>query len=132
MTNYCYRYDVYNRYCVGGDPTERFAERYRKMSKIYRLSLKVTVPLANLVLPKIYKMESVMESFQGKIHMMASQRKIHMMEYPERCITYRIKRFVHRSVKVFLKLEAPFRVAITALYVTALYCCALIAILNLI
>ena len=113
-----------------GDPTERFAKRPRKMSKIYRLSLKVTVPLAHLVLPKIYKMESVMESFQGKLYMMAFQRKIHMMEYPEHRITYRIMRFMHRSVEVFLKLEAPSRVAITALYVTALlYGCALIAIL---
>ena len=97
MTNNCYSprrvYDIY----LGGDPTKRFAKRTRKMSKIYRLSLKVTVPLANLVLPKIYKMESVMESFLCKIHMMAFQRKIHMMEYPE----HRIKRFVHRSVKVF-------------------------------
>ena len=129
MTNSCYCprgvFDMYR----GGDPTKRFAG-CRKMSKIYRLSLKVTVPLANFVLPKIYKMESVMESFQGKLYMMAFQRKIHMMEYPEHRITYRSMHFVHRSVKVFLKLEAPIRVAITALYVTALYCCALIAILN--
>ena len=109
----------------GGDPTKRFAERYRKMSKIYRLSLKVTVPLANFVLPKIYKMESFLESFQNKIYMMAFRRKIHMMEYPE----HRIKRFVHRSVKVFLRLDAPILAAFTALYVKALYCCALIAIL---
>ena len=98
MTNSCYCprgiYDI-----RVGDPTERFAERlsyYKKMSKIYRLSLKVTVPLVHLVFPKIYKMESAMKSFQGKIHMMAFQRKS-------------IKRFVHRSVKVF-------------------YCCALIAL----
>ena len=98
MTNscYCYRgiYDMYR----GGDPTERFAERlpYRKMSKIYRLSLKVTVPLANLVLPKIYKMESVMESFLCKIH---------MMEYPEHRITYRVMRFM-RIVCRIARLEA--------------------------
>ena len=116
MTSYCYRYDVYNRYRVGGDPTKRFAKRPR-MSKIYRLSLKVTVPLANFVLPKIYKMESVMESFQGKIHMMAFQRK-------------RIKRFVHRSVMVILRLDAPIRVAIMVAF-TALYGCALIALLNI-
>ena len=101
MTNNCYCprgiYDMY----LGADPTKRFAKRPRKMSKIYRLSLKVTVPLANFVLPKIYKMESFLESFQNKIYMMAFQRKIHMMEYPEHRITYRIKRFVHRSVKVF-------------------------------
>lgn len=101
MTNNCYSYRVYNMYRVGTDPTKRFAKRPRKMSKVYRLSLKVTVPLANFVLPKIYKMESFLESFQNKIYMMALRRKIHMMEYPEHRITYRIKRFVHRSVKVF-------------------------------
>ena len=97
MTNSCYSprrvYDIY----LGGDPTKRFAKRPRKMSTMDRLILKVTVPLAHLVLPKIYKMESFLESFQNKIHMMAFQRKIHMMEYPE----HRIKRFVYRSVKVF-------------------------------
>ena len=128
MTNNCYCprgiYDMY----LGADPTKRFAERYRKMSKIYRLSLKVTVPLANLVLPKIYKMESVMESFQGKIHMMAFQRKIHMMEYPEHRITYRIMRFVHRSVMAILRLNAPIRVAFMVA-LTVLDGCALIAIL---
>ena len=101
MTNSCYCPRGVYMY-RGGDPTERFAERYRKMSKIYRLSLKVTVPLANLVLPKIYKMESVMESFQGKIHMMASQRKIHMMEYPEHRITYRIMRFMRIALIAIL------------------------------
>ena len=119
MTSYCYRYDVYNRYRVGGDPTKRFAKRPR-MSKIYRLSLKVTVPLANFVLPKIYKMESMesfLESFQNKIYMMAFQRK-------------RIKRFVHRSVMVILRLDAPIRVAIMVAF-TALYGCALIALLNI-
>ena len=102
MTNscYCYRgiYDMYR----GGDPTKRFAKRPRKMSKVYRLSLKVTVPLANFVLPKIYKMESAMKSFQGKIHMMAFQRKIHMMEYPEHRITYRVMRFMRIVCKVAL------------------------------
>ena len=67
MTNSCYSprgvYDVYRV----ENPTKRFAKRYRKMSKIYRLSLKVTVPLAHLVFPKIYKMESAMKSFQGII-----------------------------------------------------------------
>ena len=130
MTSYCYRYDVYNRYRVGGDPTKRFAKRPRKMSKIYRLSLKVTVPLAHLVLPKIYKMESVMESFQGKIHMMAFQRKIHMMEYPEHRITYRIVRFAYKSVMAILRLDAPIRVALMVAF-TALYGCALIALLNI-
>ena len=100
MTNSCYYTRLLDGHCVYrvGDPTKRFAKRPRKMSKIYRLSLKVTVPLVHLVFPKIYKMESAMKSFQGKIHMMAFQRKS-------------IKRFVHRSVKVFLKLEAPIRVA---------------------
>ena len=84
------------------DPTERFAKRPRKMSKIYRLSLKVTVPLVHLVFPKIYKMESVMESFQGKIHMMAFQRKIHMMEYPEHRITYRVMRFMRIALIAIL------------------------------
>ena len=121
MTSYCYRYDVYNRYRVGGDPTKRFAKRPRKMSKIYRLSLKVTVPLAHLVLPKIYKMESVMESFQGKIH---------MMEYPEHRITYRIVRFAYKSVMAILRLDAPIRVALMVAF-TALYDCALIALLNI-
>ena len=116
MTSYCYRYDVYNRYRVGGDPTERFAKRPRKMSKIYRLSLKVTVPLANLVLPKIYKMESVMESFLCKIHMMAFQRKS-------------IAHFEYKLVMAILRLNAPIRVAIMVA-LTVLYCCALIAILN--
>ena len=91
MTNSCYYTRLLDRYCVyrvGGDPTKRFAKRPRKMSKVYRLSLKVTVPLVHLVFPKIYKMESAMKSFQGKIHMMVFQRKS-------------IKRFVHRSVKVF-------------------------------
>ena len=90
MTNSCYYTRLLDGHCVYrvGDPTKRFAKRYRKMSKIYRLSLKVTVPLAHLVFPKIYKMESAMKSFQGKIHMMAFQRKS-------------IKRFVHISVKVF-------------------------------
>ena len=94
MTNSCYYTRLLDGHCVYrvGDPTKRFAKRPRKMSKIYRLSLKVTVPLVHLVFPKIYKMESAMKSFQGKIH---------MMEYPEHRITYRIKRFVHRSVKVF-------------------------------
>ena len=112
MTNHCYCprgvYDVY----LGGDPTKRFAERYRKMSKIYRLSLKVTVPLVHLVFPKIYKMESAMKSFQGKIHMMAFQRKIHMMEYPEHRITYRVMRFM-RIVCRIAKLEAPILAALT-------------------
>ena len=100
MTNHCYcPRGVFDMYRVA-DPTERFAERYRKMSKIYRLSLKVTVPLANLVLPKIYKMESVIESFQGKIYMMVFRRKIHMMEYPEHRITYRSMRFVRIVCKV--------------------------------
>ena len=101
MTNSCYCprgvFDMYR----GGDPTKRFAKRPRKMSKVYRLSLKVTVPLANFVLPKIYKMESFLESFQNKIYMMALRRKIHMMEYPEHRITYRIVRFAYKSVKVF-------------------------------
>ena len=90
MTNSCYYTRLLDGHCVYrvGDPTKRFAKRPRKMSKIYRLSLKVTVPLVHLVFPKIYKMESAMKSFQGKIHMMAFQRKS-------------IKRFVHRSVKVF-------------------------------
>ena len=90
MTNNCYYTRLLDGHCVYrvGDPTKRFAKRPRKMSKIYRLSLKVTVPLVHLVFPKIYKMESAMKSFQGKIHMMAFQRKS-------------IKRFVHRSVKVF-------------------------------
>ena len=132
MTSYCYRYDVYNRYRVGGDPTKRFAKRPR-MSKIYRLSLKVTVPLANFVLPKIYKMESMesfLESFQNKIYMMAFQRKIHMMEYPEHRITYRIVRFAYKSVMAILRLDAPIRVAIMVAF-TALYGCALIALLNI-
>ena len=124
MTNSCYSYRVYDMYRVG-DPTERFAKRlpYRKMSKIYRLSLKVTVPLANLVLPKIYKMESVMESFQ---------RKIHMMEYTEHRITYRIVRFAYKitykSAMAILRLNAPIRVAIMVA-LTVLDGCALIAIL---
>ena len=100
MTNNCYSprrvYDIY----LGGDPTKRFAKRPRKMSKIYRLSLKVTVPLANFVLPKIYKMESFLESFQNKIYMMAFRRKIHMMEYPEHRITYRIMHFMRIVCKV--------------------------------
>ena len=111
MTNSCYcPRGVFDMYRVA-DPTERFAKRPRKMSKIYRLSLKVTVPLVHLVFPKIYKMESVMESFRGKIHMMAFQRKIHMMEYPEHRITYRIKRFVRIVCKV-AKLEAPILAAL--------------------
>ena len=97
---------------LGADPTKRFAERYRKMSKIYRLSLKVTVPLVHLVFPKIYKMESAMKSFQGKIHMMAFQRKIHMMEYPEHRITYRVMRFMHIVCRI-VKLEAPILAALT-------------------
>ena len=102
MTNcYCPKgiYDMY----LGADPTKRFAERYRKMSKIYRLSLKVTVPLVHLVFPKIYKMESAMKSFQGKIH---------MMEYPEHRITYRVMRFM-RIVCRIVKLEAPILAALT-------------------
>ena len=69
MTNNCYYTRLLDGHCVYrvGDPTKRFAKRYRKMSKIYRLSLKVTVPLAHLVFPKIYKMESAMKSFQGII-----------------------------------------------------------------
>ena len=130
MTNHCYCprgvFDMYR----GGDPTERFAKRPRKMSKIYRLSLKVTVPLANFVLPKIYKMESFLESFQNKIYMMAFRRKIHMMEYPEHRITYRVMRFMRIVCKV-AKLEAPIIVAVTALYVKALlYGCAMIALIN--
>ena len=127
MTNSCYCPRGVYMY-RGGDPTERFAERYRKMSKIYRLSLKVTVPLANLVLPKIYKMESFLESFQDKIHMMAFQRKIHMMEYPEHRITYRIVRFAYKSVMAILRLNAPIRVAFMVA-LTVLDGCALIAIL---
>ena len=129
MTN-CYCYDYRGIYNSSAYPTERFAERlpYRKMSKIYRLSLKVTVPLAHLVLPKIYKMESFLESFQGKIHMMAFQRKIHMMEYPEHRI-HSIMRFTHRSVMAILRLNAPIRVAFMVA-LTVLDGCALIAILN--
>ena len=120
MTNSCYSpRGVFDMYRVG-DPTERFAKRPRKMSTMDRLSLKVTVPLANFVLPKIYKMESAMKSFQGKIH---------MMEYPEHRITYRIVRFAYKSVMAILRLNAPIRVAIMVA-LTVLDGCALIAILN--
>ena len=126
MTNSCYSYRVYNMY-LGTDPTKRFAKRPRKMSKIYRLSLKVTVPLVHLVFPKIYKMESVMESFQGKIYMMAFRRKIHMMEYPEHRIMHRIVRFAYKSAMAILRLNAPIRVAFMVA-LTVLDGCALIAL----
>ena len=44
-------------------------------------------------------------------------------------IMHRIMRFMRIVCKV-AKLEAPILAAFTALYVKALYCCALIAILN--
>lgn len=104
------------------------------MTKIRRL-LKVTVPLANLVLPKIYKMESVMKSVQRKIRRMVFQRKLHMMEYSEHRITYRIMRFtriMRKCVMVISELNTPswaaLMVAFTVLDGCAL--CTLIAILN--
>ena len=85
MTNSCYRYDVYNRYCVGGDPVKlnlycRKRIRNRLFYRLFR--------------GRIYWFcHDVLHEIQHEIH--------EISQYRIPCIMHRIMRFMHRSVKVF-------------------------------
>ena len=74
--------------------------------------------------------------FRGRIYWFCHdvqheiQHEIHeISQYRIPCVMHRIMRFMRIVCKV-AKLEAPILAAVTALYVKALYCCALIALIN--
>ena len=118
MTNSCYSYRVYNVYRVGTDPVklnQQFFCRKRIRNRLfYRLFRGRMYWGALDVLHKIHEIYRTMDD--------TAQYRIHR-------IMHRITHFM-RIVCRIAKLEAPIIVAVTALYVKALYCCALIAILN--
>ena len=112
MTNSCYCprgvFDMYR----GENPVElnlycrkRIRNRLFHKGRIYWFSLDV--------LYKIHEIYRTMEDTAHRIHY----------------FMHRITHFM-RIVCRIAKLEAPILIAVTALYVKALYCCALIAILN--
>lgn len=113
MTNSCYRYDVYNRYCVGGDPVKLNQQFYCRKRIRNRLFHKGRIYWFSLdVLYKIHEIYRTMEDTAHRIHY----------------FMHRITHFM-RIVCRIAKLEAPILIAVTALYVKALlYGCALIAL----
>ena len=108
MTNYCYRYDVYNMY-RGGDPVKLnlycrkriIRNRLFHKGRMYWVSLDVLRDIHEIYTTVIRKIHRTMR---------------------------RIVRFAYKSVMAILRLDAPIRVAIMVAF-TALYGCALIALL---
>ena len=112
MTNSCYRYDVYNRYRVGGDPVKlnlycrkrSIKDRLLRKGRIYWFGLDV--------LREIHEINRTIVDTDHRIH--------YFMR--------RIVRFAYKSVMAILRLNAPIRVAFMVA-LTVLDGCALIAIL---
>ena len=96
MTNSCYCPRVYNMY-RGGDPVKlNLYCRKRIRNRLFYRLFRGRMYWGTLdVLYKIHEIHRTMVDTDHRIH--------YFMR--------RIVRFVHRSVKVFLKLEAPIRVA---------------------
>ena len=115
MTNHCYCYRGYDIYRVGADPVKLNQQFYcRKRIIRNRLFHKGRLYWTGYdVLREIHEIYRTMDDTAHRIHR----------------IMHRIMRFMRIVCKV-AKLEAPILAAFTALYVKALYCCALIAILN--
>ena len=115
MTNNFYCPRVYNMYRVGADPVKLNQQFYcRKRIIRNRLFHKGRLYWTGYdVLREIHEIYRTMDDTAHRIHR----------------IMHRIMRFMRIVCKV-AKLEAPILAAFTALYVKALYCCALIAILN--
>ena len=115
MTNSCYRYDVYNSYCVGGDPVKLNQQFYcRKRIIRSRLFHKGRI---------YWFCHDVQHEIQHEIH------EIHLtMSWKIHRTMRRIMRFVYRSVMAILRLNAPIQVAFMVA-LTVLDGCALIAIL---
>lgn len=113
MTNSCYcPRGVFDMYRVA-DPVKLNQQFYCRKRIRNRLFHKGRIYWFSLdVLYKIHEIYRTMEDTAHRIHR----------------IMHRIMRFMRIVCKV-AKLEAPIIVAVTALYVKALYCCALIAIL---
>lgn len=112
MTNSCYSYRVYNMYRVGADPVKLNQQFYCR-KRIIRNRLFHKGRIYWFSLDVLYKIHEIYRT----------------MEDTARRIMHRITHFMRIVCKV-AKLEAPIIVTVTALYVKALYCCALIAILN--
>lgn len=109
MTSYCYRYDVYNRYRVGGDPVK--LNLYCR-KRIIRKRLFHKGRLYWTGYDVLREIHEIYRTVSWKIH--RTMR--------------RIVRFAYKSVMAILRLNAPIRVAIMVA-LTVLDGCALIAIL---
>lgn len=112
MTN-CYRYDLYNRYCVGGDAVKLNQQFYCRKRIRNRL---------------FYRL------FRGRIYWFSLDvlREIHeihrTMIWKIHRTMRRIVRFEYELVMAILRLNAPIQVAFMVA-LTVLDGCALIAIL---
>ena len=121
MTNHCYcPRGVFDMYRVENPVELNLYCRKRIRNRLFYRLFRGRMYWGTLDI--LYKIHEIYTTVIRKIH-----RTEDTAQYRIHCVMHRIVRFMRIVCKV-AKLEAPIIVAVTALYIKALYGCALIAL----